>query len=182
MGASGDCKTDADCAGSKCVELTPGGFKVCEEVLVPAMVCSTPFDECCGSVKPCPAGQTCYGGPLLPYCGGAQMLPHNQCAQDQCASDAMCMGSQICLPSAVLGRKERACFPAACKHDSDCTGGPGGQCAPVNDPCCNSATGLFCVYAGGCRKNADCPQGSFCSPDVPAGSASCQPGAPVCPA
>ena len=179
---SGDCTTDAQCPGSKCVEIFPGGFRVCAAVLAPATTCSAPgFDECCGSTMPCAGGLPCYEGPLVPFCGGVQMLPYNQCAKDQCASDAECGAGNVCLVSAVLGRKERSCFPAPCKLDDECNAAPGGQCAPVSDPCCGQATTLYCVYPGDCRSNADCGS-KFCEIDPVKKRAVCTVKPPACPA
>ena len=179
---SGDCSTNAQCPGSKCVEIFPGGFRVCAAVLVEATTCSQPdFDECCGSTMPCPGGLPCYDSPLTPYCGGAQMLPHNQCANDQCANDAACGPGSVCLVSAVLGRKARACFPAPCKLDDECNAAVGGQCAPVSDPCCGQATTLYCIYPGDCRSNADC-NGGFCEIDPAKKRAVCTQTPPLCPA
>ena len=182
LSGSGDCNADAQCPGSKCVEILPGGFRVCADVLVEATTCSQPgFDECCGSTMPCPGGQKCYPSPLDPFCGGAQMLPHNQCAMDQCANDATCGAESVCLVSAVLGRKERACFPAPCKHDDECTDAAGGQCAPVADPCCGQAATLYCIYPGDCRSNADCGNG-YCVIDPAKKRAACVASPPICPA
>jgi hypothetical protein len=179
---SGDCSSDAQCPGSKCVAIFPGGFLVCADVLVDAAVCSQPdLDECCGSTMACPSGQHCYAGPLDPSCGGSQMLPHNQCAMDQCTNDAACGAGSACLVAGVLGRKERACFPAPCKHDGECTDAAGGECAPVEDPCCGQATTLYCIYPGDCRKNADCGNG-FCVIDPAKNRAICTAAAPLCPA
>jgi hypothetical protein len=182
LSGSGDCDSDAQCPGSKCVEIFAGGFRVCADVLVEATTCSAPdFDECCGSTMPCPGGQHCYAGPLDPFCGGAQMLPHNQCAMDQCVSDASCGAGSACLVAAVLGRKERTCFPAPCKHDDECADAAGGKCAPVADPCCGQATTLHCIYPGDCRSNADCGNG-YCVIDPATKRAACTAAAPVCPA
>lgn len=179
---SGDCSADAQCPGSKCVAIFPGGFRVCADVLVEATTCSQPdFDACCGSTMPCPGGQHCYAGPLDPFCGGVQMLPHNECAMDQCASDAACGPESACLVAGVLGRKERACFPAPCKHDDECVDVAGGACAPVADPCCGQATTLYCIYPGDCRSNADCGNG-YCAIDPATKRAACTATPPLCPA
>jgi hypothetical protein len=109
------------------------------------------------------------------------MLPHNQCAMDQCASDAMCGAGSACLVAGVLGRKERACIPAPCKHDDECVAAAGGACAPVADPCCGQAATLYCVYPGDCRSNADCGNG-YCVIDPAKGRAACVATPPLCPA
>lgn len=179
---AGDCSADAQCPGSKCVAIFPGGFLVCADKLVEATTCSQPgLDACCGNIMPCPGGQHCYAGPLDPYCGGVQMLPHNECAMDQCASDASCGADSACLVAGVLGRKERACFPAPCKHDDECVDAAGGACAPVADPCCGQATTLYCVYPGDCRSNAECGNG-YCVIDPAKKRAACVATPPLCPA
>jgi hypothetical protein len=181
LSGSGDCSSDAQCPGSKCVEIFPGGFRVCADVLVEAKVCNHPgLDECCGSTMPCPSGQPCYPSPLEPFCD-VQVVDHNQCATDQCTNDAACGAGNACLVAGVLGRKVRACFPAACKHDSECTDAAGGECAPVADPCCGQATTLYCIYPGDCRSNADCGN-NFCVIDPAKMRAACTAAAPLCPA
>jgi Cys-rich repeat protein len=109
------------------------------------------------------------------------MEPFNQCAIDQCGQDADCLNGQICGLAGTLGRQIRACLPAGCKVDADCTAAPGGICAPVKEPCCGTSAGLACVYpAAGCRQNADCGDGQYCQPDGT--TAVCKAGAPICPA
>jgi hypothetical protein len=176
----GDCTYDIDCPGGACLEVTPGGFRVCQTPPMKATTCGSDLDQCCTD-KPCPNNEPCYTGPLVPYCGGVPMEPHNQCATDQCAQDADCAPSQICVLAGTLGRLIRACVPAACKVDADCTALPGGLCAPVQSPCCGSVAGLYCVYpaAGGCRRDADCSPNQYC--DVDGNQATCHEGAPVCP-
>src|SRR5262245_45711630 len=54
----GRCSTNADCPGGTCVELVPGGFRVCSTPPVAPQPCSdagSSLDQCCGS---CAAG-TC---------------------------------------------------------------------------------------------------------------------------
>jgi hypothetical protein len=111
------------------------------------------------------------------------MIPHNQCAVDQCAKDVDCAAGQICAPAGTLGLEIRACVFAHCKLDTDCAVHPGGMCAPAQDPCCTASDGLFCVYPsnGGCRDSSTCPQGTYCFPNATTGVASCQPGGPLCP-
>ena len=180
-GNSGDCNTDADCPGSACVEITPGGFRVCRVDFPEATMCVEPtLDECCTTAD-CPMG-TCMAQPLVPYCGGPQPLEYNVCAVDQCSSDAECGDSNICAPAGTLGRKVAACAFSGCKLDTDCGAEAGGICAPVTDPCCSNPTGLFCVYpSDGCRSSSECADGSYCSVDAD-GRALCVPGFPACPA
>lgn len=178
---SGDCDTDADCPGSTCVEITPGGFRVCKEQHLPAEACLQPdFDECCTTAD-CPGGSTCLAAPLEPYCGGPAPLEYNVCGNDLCASDADCTDG-ICTPAGTLGNKVRACAAATCRVDSDCGAEPGGICAPVTEPCCNTQVGLFCVYpSDGCRDNGDCGQGEYCEIQMD-GTARCAVGDIACPA
>ena len=141
--------------------------------------CTSPLDQCCPGT-PCPNGDPCHRGPLVPICAGAPLEPYNQCAADQCAQDADCAENQICAPAGTLGRKIRACLTARCKVDAECTLTPGGVCAPVKEPCCGHDVGLFCVYpTGGCRSSADCPAAQYCqtSGDL----AACVTGTPLCP-
>jgi hypothetical protein len=187
--SSGDCTTDADCPGGKCVGVTPGGFRVCQVAPDKAVTCDSPgLDQCCPTMGvTCPNNAPCYAGPLLPFCAGIPMQPHNQCAVDQCTQDADCTSGQICTLAGTLGRKIRACMTASCKLDADCVADPGGICAPVMEPCCGVVAGLFCVYPNsGCRSNADCPPLSpqmprYCQPDATTGVAACQSGGPICP-
>lgn len=145
-----------------------------------AAICESPLDQCCPD-KACPNNEPCYGGPLVPICAGIIMEPHNQCAVDQCTQDADCAQGQVCAPAGTLGRKIRACLAAGCKVDADCNAAPGGVCAPVQEPCCGVAAGLYCVYpGGGCRSNTDCPGGQYC--EIDGKQAVCKDGAPACPA
>lgn len=179
--AHGDCLVDADCPGGACVEVTAGGFRVCATPPEKATLCASTLglDQCCDSV-PCPNGEPCRVGPLVPICAGVPIEPYNQCAADQCTQDADCAPGQICGPVGALGLAIRACLGAGCKLDADCTAAPGGVCAPVLEPCCNTVAGLSCVYpSGGCRSSADCQSGESCQ--ILADRATCAPGAPVCP-
>lgn len=179
FGGSGDCHGDADCPGGVCVEVTPGGFRVCQTPPMKATVCSSPLDQCCAA-QPCAGSEPCYAGPLVPLCSGAAMESYNQCAADQCAQDADCAQGQFCAQAGTLGVLIRACLPAGCKVDADCAATPGGVCAPVADPCCGFTVGLSCVYPqGGCRSNADCAPTQFC--DVEGSGAYCVNGVPLCP-
>ena len=145
---------------------------------VETSACNEPdFDECCTTAD-CTKGK-CFGTPVIPFCGGAQPVDHNGCAEDQCAADSDCGADAFCAAIPMLGRKVRACIPASCRHDSDCTAAAGGICAPVNNPCCGEAAGLFCVYpSDGCRTDADCVTG-YCQPGVD--RAKCEGGGPICP-
>ncbi|MCC6556082.1 MAG: hypothetical protein IT372_24235 [Polyangiaceae bacterium] len=180
-GNSGDCDTGADCPGSECVEITPGGFRVCRVDPVPATSCQEPnLDECCSSAE-CDVGE-CLTQPIVPYCGGPQPAIYNVCAADQCAGDLDCGEGAICAPAGTLGRQVAACAAASCKLDTDCAAEPGGICAPVDDYCCGSPTGLFCVYpSDGCRTSSECPSGQYCEIS-PEGRTHCVDGVPACPA
>ena len=176
--ASGDCETSADCGGDPCVELTPGGYRVCQIDYPEASSCLDPsIDECCTTAD-CAFG-SCYATPIVPFCGGAEQQPFNVCVADQCADDAACGAGSICAPAGTLARKVRACAPASCKVNADCTAEPSGVCAPVVDPCCGYPAGLHCVYPGGCRSNTDCP-GGYCELGQD-GATRCMTGAPICP-
>lgn len=177
---TGDCESSAECGGAECLELTPGGWQSCVERPVEATSCQEPsYDECCHSGQ-CESG-SCLVAPVVPYCGGPQPLEYNVCATDQCTSDSDCADwGGICLPAPMLGRKVRACMYAACQVNADCTKEPGGYCAPVQDPCCGSPSGLYCVYpSNGCRSDGDCASG-WCVPTEDEGI--CQAEPPACPA
>jgi len=107
----------------------------------------------------------------------------NVCAEDLCASDSDCQGSdQFCAAPGVFGNAVRFCAPFRCRTDADCTAASGGICAPVKNPCCNSWTGLFCVYPDGCRTDADCDTGQYCDVNYAEGTGECMDGGPMCPA
>jgi hypothetical protein len=186
---SGDCQKGSDCPSGQCVAVTPGGFQVCVVAPRMAAACTGVLDQCCPADQAaCDGGAPCYVGPLVPVCSGIAVPAHNVCGVDQCQKDVDCAAGHICAPAGTLGLEIRACVVAACEVDADCAAYAGGECAPVQDPCCGTTAGLFCVYPadGGCRKNADCPPTTsqpsrFCSPDPIAGVATCQPGGPVCP-
>ena len=152
---SGDCATDADCPGSKCVEVTPGGFKVCVNPPKEVMSCQSGEGGCCSSADCKGPGEKCF----VPfgYCGGI-VGPGNQCLSDQCQTSSDCADEpSVCLKAGMLGYPINACAPAHCQHDSDCNAKPGGRCAPVKLPCCTTRVALYCVYPnGGCRSNQDC--------------------------
>jgi hypothetical protein len=174
----GECDSDADCHGGKCVEVTPGGFHACQKPPTEATSCSSPNDMCCSSSQ-CPTGQKCFPGPLVPYCGGVPLFPWNQCGKDECGKNADCGSSQICVLAGMLDRKIRSCIPAACKSDDDCLPA-GGTCAPVADPCCGAQAGLYCIYSNdGCRSSSDCGPNAYCQ--INGSKANCASGAPVCP-
>lgn len=166
---SGDCDSDADCPGSMCVEITPGGFRVCLEPQAPTNGCP----QACASPAKCYAP---FG-----YCGGF-VGPMDQCLSDMCSGDSGCGNDSVCIQAAVLGYPVNACAPAYCKHDTDCTAQAGGICAPVEDACCTVIQGLYCVYPnGGCRSKFDCPGNNYCNADPATGVAACAPGGANCP-
>jgi hypothetical protein len=179
---SGDCDSDDDCPGGTCVELTPGGFRVCATPPTEATMCTgSGFDSCCTTAE-CAEG-ICYESPLVPFCAGVVMEPHNECGVDQCAKDADCMNGEsggACVPAGALGFKVAACISAACRHDTDCADEPGGICATIEEPCCGTTAGLFCVYpSDGCRTSSECADG-YCS--VNGDRTECVAGQPLCPA
>lgn len=176
---SGDCETSADCGGEACVEVTPGGYRVCQVTYPEATSCDDPADTCCDTSE-CASG-ACFETPIVPFCGGVQPQVMNVCVADQCDSDDVCGPNTICTPAGTLDRKVRACATAMCKVDSDCGAEAGGVCAPVTDPCCGFAAGLYCVYpSDGCRSNQDCP-GGYCELTAE-GRTRCATGGPLCPA
>ncbi|MFO0611268.1 MAG: hypothetical protein U0414_01675 [Polyangiaceae bacterium] len=184
---SGDCDGDADCPpNGHCVELTPGGFRVCQYPTPEATSCDDPMNDTCCSTAECKnPGEKCLPGPILPSCGGPQILPHNECAADLCATDKDCDGPAVCAPADTVGSQIATCLYAPeCKHDTDCSAHPGGICATVQGSCCNAAVGLFCIYPGiNCRSDADCESPTtkmYCGFDENA-SPVCLPGSATCP-
>jgi hypothetical protein len=183
---AGDCATDADCNGGQCVELTPGGYKVCTHFPPEATACTpSQLDQCCTSAD-CKGGGKCYAVTDLPSCAGIASPPHNECVTDQCTDDAACTGGgadvpMICIPAGAAGYPARSCFPAYCHTSASCTAHPGGACVPVHEACCGHLAGLGCVYPGGCVENADCGQGNSCQLDSTTGTGTCVAGPPICP-
>lgn len=173
---SGDCTTDKDCPGSKCVEITPGGYRVCLVPPVEVTMCMG-MNGCCSSKDCQAANQKCY--PSYGYCGGI-VGPMNQCLADACMTDKDCkMAGTVCVAPGLMGNPVFSCIVATCKVDTDCKAQAGGKCAPVHDKCCDLEQ-LACVYPnGGCRKNSDCP-GGYCDVDA-TGAAVCKQGNPGCP-
>lgn len=186
---SGDCKSDADCGGQSCVEVTAGGFKICLTPPPEATVCSAggpTMDQCCSSSE-CQGGGRCYLSTAVPSCGGAAMAEYNYCAGDGCQDDSGCQGAgiaQICAPAGAFGQPGRACMNAYCRSDADCTKKAGGQCVPVSQPCCSVPAGLACVYPDGCRNDQDCGDSgsSHCEIDPETHDGACLPGPAACPA
>lgn len=176
-GHGGRCVTSKDCDGDPCVELVPGGFRVCSHPAAAPQTCtdggeSVWPDECCGS---CPgAHSTCT---LTVRCGGAYMAPHNVCVTDECQTAADCTGKNpICLPSGVRSDHRTCLADNECLHDSDCKAAPNGACVlpgsvgpagTCNAFTCGSgivdpvAGPLRCVYGASCTDDADC-SGDHC--------------------
>ena len=187
-GSPGDCATNDDCPGGQCVEIVPGGFRVCVTLPPEATQCdpSHTQDQCCTSAD-CAAqgGGRCYDSQSIPYCGGAFPAPQNVCFVDFCTEDSECFGGTtgetICAPTGVAGFPGRSCLMTFCRADSDCTAQPGGICAPVQEACCGLVAGLACVYPDGCRSNADCATGG-CVLDTVKGIGRCEPNGVPCPA
>jgi hypothetical protein len=174
----GDCALGSNSCGSnsRCVEVTPGGYRVCTTPYPEATSCTgSPGSGGCCKSSDCSNGAKCYPTPLAPQCGGIIAIGSNVCSADICTSDTSCGTGQICVPAGTLDRKVRMCVPAGCHHDTECTAAPGGICAPISGGCCSGAVGLSCVYPGGCRQNKDCasgncqigPKGAACSADPP---------------
>lgn len=177
---AGDCKTDAECNGGTCVEVTAGGYKICLSAPLEALSCTpgTPVpDECCTSAD-CASGK-CYDNSQLPYCGGPFPAPYNTCVSDACQGDADCGAQQICAPAGAWHHPNRFCVAAYCRTNADC---PGGACLPITEICCGTPQGFACVYPGGCSKDEDCgPSGeSHCA--IEDGKGQCVPGVVGCPA
>ena len=187
-GSPGDCATNDDCPGGQCVEIVPGGFRVCVTLPPEATQCdpSHTQDQCCTSAD-CAAqgGGRCYDNQSIPFCGGAFPAPENVCFVDSCTADADCFGGTtgetVCAPAGVSGFPGKSCVMTFCRADSDCTAQAGGICAPVQDACCGLVAGLACIYPDGCRSNADCATGG-CVLDTVKGIGRCEPNGVPCPA
>lgn len=176
----GDCDDAADCPpDGDCVELTPGGFRVCQYPVIEATSCISEDDQCCDSTE-CEIGLLCLETPILPFCGGVQMVPSNVCAGPTCVSSLDCRGAAACVEAGTVGNKVKSCIAAQCSTNADCEASPGGICAPVQEPCCNGVAGLYCIYEGNCRSSADCGNDEHCGFD--AAGPTCLPGPPICPA
>lgn len=184
---SGECDSDGDCSPGTCVELSPGGYRVCKDPVQEATACTTSgIDECCTSSE-CTTGK-CLRFPTTPYCGGAAPQEHNVCAEDLCQSSVQCSreGQGLCIPAGALGYQTASCIGTYCVKDTDCTDAAGGTCVMLRDPCCGAPTGLVCSYPPkGCRTASDCPDG-FCGittdPATGKSVAQCQSGPIACPA
>jgi len=125
-GSGSQCTTST--TGCECVELAPGGVKVCVQTPVEATRCSAgegAADECCSSVD-CASGK-CFPTPIAPACSGERIGVYNVCAADQCSADADCTGGAWCLPAGALGHAVATCI-SSCRQDSDCTEKVGGRC------------------------------------------------------
>src|SRR5258708_9815038 len=85
-GNSGDCQSAVDCGGDVCVELYPGGYRVCATKVPEATMCSVPPGQCCKSsdcASDARAPARCILGPVETYCGGpAPPPPAHACATD----------------------------------------------------------------------------------------------------
>ena len=178
---SGDCNGDADCAGGKCVSLSPGGFRTCQVVVPLATTCDSGSDECCtDGTLPCVTGR-CVRGALDPHCGGALPVSANMCATLGCTTNADCNDNETCILAGTLDHLSNSCVPGGCRLDSDCKASPGGKCESVTPNCCSGALGLYCVYpTGGCRTNSDCP-GGHCFISADNVTAACVTGKGICP-
>ncbi|HEX7604338.1 MAG TPA: hypothetical protein VF316_22120, partial [Polyangiaceae bacterium] len=184
--SGGDCATDADCNGGTCIELAPGGYKVCSKMPPEATMCQPPgppvMDQCCTS-SDCKVGK-CYASTSLPYCGGPAMPLYNMFVADACATDKDCASNggppQLCAPAGAWGIPARFCALAFCHTSADCGAKAGGVCEPVANSCCSMPSGLACVYPGGCNKDQDCGQNAHCAIGSQ-GEAACKPGDVGCP-
>jgi hypothetical protein len=177
--AADECTTNADCPpDGTCIELEPGGRLVCQYPVVEATTCTEPgLDACCTTADCMGPGEKCLGTPLLQFCAGIVQQPHNECAADQCASNADCAADEICAPAGTLGGKIAFCLRAQC-HGTICGQESITDCAVLHDPCCGAPVGLYCV--GECLTNADCTDG-YCSLDPDTQRSKCFPGAAPCP-
>ena len=160
-----ECDTDDECPDSRCIEIRPGGFRVCEQRWPHATECSSDDDECC-SDEDCPRElPQCYHVSDLPPARLAGDPTGNICIGDGCQSDDDCAGMAQactdggcvdvvkCVPAGTIGWPLGTCIPVDCDTDSDCSNGY--VCAPV-EGACGGAPNVMCVAPRGCRRNADC--------------------------
>jgi hypothetical protein len=184
-GGAGDCETDKNCNGGLCIELAPGGYRVCASGPIEATSCGSPDpqpfpNECCDSSE-CGKG-ICVAGPGPEYCGGPAIEPYNYCASDGCQTSADCdaVPNGVCWPAGAYGFPVATCRTGGCRVDADCTEGADGRCLLHPSQCCGVPS-LACVYADGCVSGADCPDDSpHCL--VQDGRTVCSPELEVCPA
>lgn len=174
----GDCASDADCPGGRCVPITVGGYAVCSIIPPEATSCMTPgADECC-TTNDCPPAEKCYPPGAMAHCG-LPGVPGNTCSVDECVNDDNCAHTgapSICAPAGAWGQPARTCLTAYCKTNEECTAEPGGLCTTVENTCCKVPIALACVYPGGCHKASDCPDaggGASCALDMQTGRGVC---------
>jgi hypothetical protein len=170
----GECISDAECFEGTCVELLPGGYRVCRQMPAPINSCAPGEMGCCNS-DVCLPGQRCF--PPVGSCGGL-VGPMNRCLGDGCQSDSDC-DAGVCAAAGELGLFVNTCIAAlGCRRDADCTAKPGGVCRPIEDACCSGVYALYCFYPGGTSK-ADCETRGCGDPAT--GVATCASMKPVCP-
>lgn len=175
--AMGDCRSDADCPEGTCVELTPGGYRVCRVTPVEATGCDAGRADACCDSGDCAIG-ACYLGPIRAFCGGPLREPANECGAAECSTDADCADGTLCAPAGTFG-PVALCVTASCRVDADCNAEAGGHCVVVTEPCCGVRVGLLCTYdSDGCRSDADCTSG-YCGIEL--GRSRCTAGGPICP-
>lgn len=174
--AMGDCSSDADCPEGTCVELTPGGYRVCRVTPIEATGCDAGRADACCDSSDCATG-ACFLGPIRVFCGGPVREPANECGTSDCTTDADCTGGDVCAPAGTLG-PVALCVSASCRVDADCNAEAGGHCVVAAEPCCGVRVGLVCAYSDGCRSDADCATG-YCGIEL--GRARCMAGRPICP-
>ena len=186
--SAGRCAKDTDCSpNGRCVELAPGGYRVCSYPPPAPEACTNDpshQDECCDTC----AGGTCT---LQTSCGGAFIMPRNVCAISECTTNADCGASGICLPTGVGSPYARTCMTVSeCVRHSDCVAAPDGvcalvgmigplpECAPWGCPGGAStqlANGLACIYGSECAGDEDCANaGGHC--EKIGGRPTCRPG------
>lgn len=168
-----ECDSAADCPGGACVEVNLG-YRICQYLPVEATACpGSGLDECCDS-SACANGEKCFAAPLVPFCGGVQVEPHNECGADRCTTDDDC-DEGVCMPAGTVGNAVAMCVSAAC-GGLLCGQESLSSCALVREPCCNGPLGFMCIdQSTGCQNNAECDEG-YCDAGV------CVDGGPICPA
>ena len=179
---SGDCNSSDECPGSTCVEVSPGGFRVCKQIFEEALFCQDEIsgtDECCSTID-CQEGACFDSQQAQPICAGVPPLARNVCGVDDCDADADCGAGFLCTQPGTFDSALRHCVAVSCTQDRDCKDERDGSCAPIEEGCCGLTVTLACTYpSDGCRSDGDCGAERIC--EIEAGRARCVAGQRACP-
>lgn len=87
------------------------------------------LDQCCDSV-PCPNGEPCLVGPLVPICAGVPIRTTTSVPPTSAPRTPTARRARSAARGRARASRSRACLGAGCKLDADCAAAPGGVCAP----------------------------------------------------